>query len=657
MDIRHLWGENLVSSQKGVGKRRVDLESALSWQEALGPGPQEGFGSEAGFFEFSWPRLRGACLFLTLLSLFLTLYAKNFRFQVVEGAYNRSLSEGNRLRGQIIRAPRGIITDREGQPLVGNIPGFQVVWDPSFQSLALREEMQGTAGGEGLEQPEEGGELDPVWQRLAGVLDIPLEILRGKLEEAEEGLPVILKADVSRDQVLAVETQFFHPQLRTEVSPVRFYPYGEVLAHIVGFTGMASASDLSSANGVLERGARVGRGGLEQEFDLLLRGRSGERLLEVDASGRAITELAKREAEVGQDLRTTLDLGLQERSFAALRAGVEKSKATGGAVVAENPRTGEILALLSFPSFDPNQFVSGLSRAEFEAITNHPQKPLFNRSLLGAYPPGSVFKLITAIAALSEGVIDPARRLNCLGMIAVGSFTFRDWKPEGHGEMSLVEAIAESCDVYFYTVGGGYGGQKGVGPEKIAHWARLFGLGELLDIEQPWEGTGLVPDPEWKERVRKEPWFLGNTYHFAIGQGDLLATPLQITNAVSAIANGGTLHRPTLVLGSEPKVLREGFVSTETLFWVREGMRAACSPGGTAYPFFNFPVSVAGKTGTSETGREDATHAWFTVFAPFDDPEIVLTVLLENGGEGSHDAAPVAKEILDWYFSHRGHPE
>ena len=623
MNIRHLWGENLIIPFSWKRPRgRADLEKAVSWQEALEPQSQETRGLDNAFFRSSWPRGRGIVLvFFLLLSVFI-VYSRVFQLQIVYGVKNRSLSEGNRLRTQIIRPPRGVIYDREGQVLAENIPGFQVVWDP--------------AKGKSLNPS--GFDLG----KLAEILEVSVEILEQRLGENRR---VVLKAGLSRDQILAVETQFFCPGLVTEVSPMRYYPYGEAFAHVFGFTGEGDS---------VEPSGRVGKSGLEKEFDLLLRGRPGKNLLEVDVLGKAITEVAKKDAEVGQDLRTALDLGLQRRSFEALAKGVERSGASGGAVVAEDPRTGEILALVSFPSFDPNRFVLGLSGEEFELIISHPQKPLFNRALSGAYPPGSVFKLVTAAAALEEGIVTPETAVDCRGAIFVGAFSFRGWKSEGHGRISLVEALAKSCDIYFYTVGGGYGGQRGVGPEKLAHWAHLFGLGELLDIEQPWEGRGIIPDPGWKERVRGEPWFLGNTYHFAIGQGDVLTTPLQITNMVSAIANGGKLLKPTLIFGKEPEVLREGFVLSETLSWIVAGMRGACQPGGTAYPFFTFPTSCAGKTGTAETGWGDDTHAWFTVFAPAENPQIVLTVFLENGGEGSHDAAPVAREILDWYFSEDG---
>jgi len=624
MKVESLFSENLISStSRKFFRGRADPKEAVAWQEGLGPQAKEG-----ALVGFSWPVFRGTLLLSLVGFVFVVLFSRTFVLQVVEGARNRSLSDNNRLRIQVVRAPRGVIYDREGAVLASSIPGFRVVWK--------------------FHGPE------PNWERLSQALGISGEQLLDRLEEAERnGLgSVVIKSNASRDEILGVETAFAgFPGLVTEVFPVRYYPYGSLFAHVLGFTGQASGDDYENGFAPGEAaGALVGKGGLEREYDFLLRGREGRQLLEVNVLGNDMRSVARKEAEKGNDLRTSLDIGLQQVAYDALYWGMERSGASGGAVVAEDPRTGELLTLLSLPSFDPNRFVSGLSPVEFAQLTSDPRDLLFNRVVSGTYPPGSVFKLVTASAALETGIIAPQTTIDCQGGISVGAYTFRGWKPGGHGPLSLPDAIGKSCDVYFYVVGGGYGGQRGVGVEEIARFARLYGLGEASHVEQPLEARGLVPSPEWKLRVRGERWYVGNTYHLAIGQGDLLATPLQITNLVATIAGGGKFRRPTLLLGGASEVLREGFVSAETLGWVKEGMTRAVRPGGTAYPFFTFPVPAAGKTGTSETGRGEDTHAWFVVFAPLDNPEIVLTVFLENGGEGSHDAAPIARKILDWYF-------
>jgi penicillin-binding protein 2 len=321
--------------------------------------------------------------------------------------------------------------------------------------------------------------------------------------------------------------------------------------------------------------------------------------------------------------------------------------------VVQDVKNGEILALVSWPSFDPTPFATGISESEYQKLLTDPRRPLFNRAISASFPPGSTFKLVTATAALEEKVITPSTLIDDKGFIAVGSFIFKGWAPEGLGLVNLETAIAKSSDIYFYTVGGGYGSQRGVGVEKLADWARRLGLGAETGIDLVGEVSGLVPDEEWKLAARGEPWYIGNTYHMSIGQGDVLVTPLQLNNLVVAIANGGTLFKPFLVKDVPPEILRADVASAETLDLVRQGMRAAASPGGTAYPVYDFKVAVAGKTGTSETGGKEKTHAWFTCFAPFESPEIAVTVFLEEGGEGSHDTAPVARQILENYFKGR----
>ncbi len=645
MNLRDIWGENIISSSLGTGRKsrkKVSLTNAFSWLHGMAPEPREG-GSPSGLWTgFDWPSVRGGFLFLVMLLVFLVLFGKLFHLQVVFGAKNRRLSDSNHYRRQIIRAPRGIIYDRYGEPLVENRPGFSLVWDPpvaSKDSYFLNFENF----------VKDGNFID----ELASIVDVSSDNLKSKLEQSTDGSPVVLATGLDREQIMEVEMEFPLPFLSTEVVPLRHYFFGEEFAHVLGFTSEASLEDLQLFSN-LEMGARVGKSGLEREFDLLLRGHSGERVLEVDVWGETVTEKARKEAEAGQVLRTSLDKELQSRVYAELKKGIEDSGATGGAVVALDPGSGEILSLVSFPSYDPNQFVLGVDPDLYRKWETDARKPLFDRAISGAYPPGSIFKPIVATAALEEGVVGATEIVNCKGAISVGSFVYRDWDLSGHGPVDLVDAIAKSCDIYFYTVGGGYGGFRGLGPDLISGWAQNFGLGNQLGLDFPWEATGLVPNPKWKEDVKGEKWYLGNTYHFSIGQGDLLVTPLQITNALSAIVNGGTLYRPTFLRGSSSyRVLRENLAPPESLAKVREGMRAACQPGGTAYPFFDFPVEVGGKTGTAETGRGDETHAWFFVYGPAEDAEIVLTVFLENGGSGSHHAAPVARKILDWYFSNR----
>jgi penicillin-binding protein 2 len=623
------------------GRRRrssSNTSEAISWQEGLLPSAKGGLSdlsragkSGSGSSFGGWRLLPPALL---LVSVILVLVWRLFSLQVIYGRQNFLLSEGNRLLSQVVRPERGVIYDRHHQVLARNQPGFSVFWELGDGDSTL-------------------------------VPSLPFADVAAKISAAtaQQKTRVLLQGGVDRDTVLRLEANRERfPHLLTEVSPVREYLDGALWAHVLGFVGEASLSDLETfADWGMRSGDSVGKTNLERSFQAYLSGSAGEQLLEVDAFGYRFEKLNETPAVPGYNLLTTLDGGLQKAAMNALAEGVEKSGAVGGAVVVQRVSDGEILALVSWPSFDANLFARGISLTDYQKLLDDPRRPLFNRAVSGAFPPGSTFKVVMATAALEEGVITPQTVIDDKGSISVGGRVFKGWAPEGLGPVSLKTAIAKSSDIYFYTVGGGYGGQRGLGVEKIAEWAKHFGLGQETGVALSAETEGLVPDPAWRQETYGEPWYIGHTYNISIGQGDLLVTPLQLNNLVVAIANGGTLFRPRLVkqiLAAEgyvlqefeSEILRSSLASPSALVQVREGMRAACQPGGTAYPLFDFKVPVAGKTGTSESGRKDKTHAWFTAFAPFDAPEIAVTVFLEEGGEGSHDAAPVVRKILEEYF-------
>ncbi|MCG2685889.1 penicillin-binding protein 2 [Candidatus Parcubacteria bacterium] len=611
--------------------------SDIEWSTILGPLPRQG--NRIGSSERRvWSLLP---FYLLALLFFLALTGRLFELAVVGGANYLALSEGNRVRIQILRAERGVIYDRERRVLARNVPGFRV-------SVDL--------------QPEDSvDDLSAEAEILSEILGISAD------EVLQKMLATQLISGLDRDEALKVELAADQiPHLTLEMDPQRWYERPEAFAHALGYTGEISGEELvQRGSSRYFLGDRVGRSGLESFYERYLHGTAGSRILESDASGGGARRLYENPSSPGQAIVTTLDASLQEKSFEALSKAVHEKGATGGAVVAQDPRTGEVLALVSYPPFDANIFSGRVRVEDYQELSEDPQKPLFNRALSGLYPPGSTFKIVTAVAALEEGVIGSSEQILDEGGIAVGSFFFPDWKEGGHGLVDLRKAIAESCDTYFYIVGGGFGSQPGLGVERLSKWARLFGLGQTTGIDLVGEAGGLVPDEAWKRETRGEPWYIGNTYHMAIGQADLLVTPLQLNNLTSVIANGGTLFQPFLVQRIEdgsgrsgidfnPRVLRQDFIAPENLREVAEGMRAAVLEGGTAYPLRTLQVSSAGKTGTAEFGLEEGgsyeTHAWFTCFAPYEEPRITLTVFLEGGGEGSDDAGPVAREILEWYF-------
>ncbi|KKS80676.1 MAG: Penicillin-binding protein 2 [Candidatus Beckwithbacteria bacterium GW2011_GWA2_43_10] len=422
--------------------------------------------------------------------------------------------------------------------------------------------------------------------------------------------------------------------------------FGEVLslsaanAHVLGYVGEVSEEEVDK----FYLGAMVGKIGLEKQYDQKLRGRDGLSILEQDAEGKVLRELKRIEPVKGEVLATALDAGLQKKAFELLNQ-------RKGAVVISDPNNGEILALVSSPGFDPKNLTQYL---------NDKDLPLFNRALGGEYPPGSVFKIITATAALEEGKIDQTTRIEDTGELRVGPYRFGNWYFDQYGKkegwLEITRALARSNDIFFYKLG------EYLGINALADWARYFGLGSKTGIDLEGEADGLIPDPKWKETVLKDQWYLGDTYISAIGQGNILTTPIQLNQMIGVIASRGKLCRPYLVKSEIRNPKSEKFckqldIQEKTLNLVTEGLKQVCESGGTAWPFFDFKVKdkriyVAGKTGTAEfTDSKNRTHAWFSGFAPADKPEIVVTVLLEGAGEGSYQAAPLAKEILTYWFA------
>jgi penicillin-binding protein 2 len=433
----------------------------------------------------------------------------------------------------------------------------------------------------------------------------------------------------------------------------REYVLKDVLAHTTGYLSEVSESEVGKIDvhcpqkGVRILGSLTGRSGLEEEYNCTLRGVDGEELVEVDAYGKKVRTLGRKNPLTGDVLKTNIDYLLQMKLTEVMNSQKDLAVNWQGAAVITDTK-GEILAFYSKPSFDPNKITPSLLTDE--------NLPLFNRVIGGTYHPGSVFKIVTAAAALEEKKIDADYTYNDPGVIKVNEFSYANWYFSQYGAtegiINLQKAIARSTDTFFYKVG------EFLGPETLAKWAEKFGLDEKTKVDLPGEVVGLVPTPVWKERVKGERWFLGNTYHMAIGQGDLAVTPLAINRMTGVIASGGFLCQPHFV-GSNAACQNLG-LREETIAEIKSGMEAACSQGGTGYPFFDFEeksagVKVACKTGTAETQEEDKTHAWFTVFGS-SSPEdtIIMTVLVEKGGEGSAVAAPIAREVFDYYFGVTG---
>lgn len=378
--------------------------------------------------------------------------------------------------------------------------------------------------------------------------------------------------------------------------------------------------------------------------------------------------------ESGNNLSLWVDSELQRKIYQEMKKTMEAAEAKTGAVVALDPKTGGILALLSFPGFDNNFFSKGITQEEWEVLKKDPLNPLFNQTISGGYQPASVIKPLLALAALEEKIISPQKKINCQGKIQVEHryipgivYTFRDWKT--HGWTDMRKAIAESCNVYFYTIGGGYGEQEGLGPSRIKKYLELFGWGQKSGIDIPGESSGFLPDPEWKREKLRKPWTLGNTYHYSIGHEFLSVTPLQVAVSFLPIANGGKLLKPKLVKGIldseknlieeiKPEIIREGFVKSENLEIVRQGMRQAVTEGSCRGWLDGLPVQAACKTGTAQTGKIDPVDkrkyydGWLAVFAPYENPEIVLVIFVKDVKKTHQTVLAPARAILEWYFNH-----
>ena len=575
-----------------------------------------------------------------------------FQLQILEGEELAGIAHGNAVRQVRLEAPRGDVLDREGRVLATTRPAFGVSVMPSD-----------------LRAPERTlAALGMLLDREPAVLAEAVGQPRGRLRFQ----PVRLAADLSLDHWGRVESHRFElPGVVTDVRPRRHYVEGELAAHLLGTIGEIGPGELSSeAFEGYRAGDVIGRSGVEKLHEADLHGRAGGRNVVVDVAGRVVQVLDERDPDAGGSLSLTIDLDLQRAAEAAFLPDVLGEPSRMGAVVALDPRTGDVLALVSKPAFDPNEFAGGIAADVWKRLTTDEWRPLQNRALSGQYPPGSVFKAFVAAAALEEGVVTPRDTFFCPGHFRLGNRTYRCWKKEGHGTMALRDALKQSCDVYFYQVG------TQLGIERIARYAKGFQLGRTSGIPLSDEVAGLVPTPEWKERRFSEPWQKGETVSIAIGQGFNLVTPIQLAVAFAAIANGGQILEPRIVLrhtGENGEVVEAGSpvvrghlpVSAENLALVRDALEAVVGePHGTGGRSRVPGVRVAGKTGTAQVVHLQHTedleddeipiryrdHAWFAAFAPVEAPEIVVSVLVEHGGGGGANAAPIAGKVLTAYF-------
>ncbi|MFQ5911942.1 MAG: penicillin-binding protein 2 [Nitrospinota bacterium] len=591
-------------------------------------------------------RALAVCAFCLMGALLIRLWV----LQVIQGEKFRRRSETNRIETKIIPGLRGKIQDRAGRVLAGDRPAFDLALIPHSVPNVT----------DTLIHLQKRTGLDPLWAR-------------SQIGLGNRFKPIVVQKNLSREAVAQVmERRWQLPGVLIQVRPQREYPERDLAAHLIGYLGEVTEGQVKKRRGY-RAGDMAGKQGIEREFEDVLRGVHGRKWVEVDAFGREIKVIGERPAKTGKSLVLTLNVELQQKAEELLAE-------QPGVLIAMDPRNGEILALASNPRFDPNALTDGMSAKDWNKLIRNPLRVLQNRATRGQYPPGSVFKIVLAAAALEENAIAPSDTLFCPGFYRFGRRSYRCWKAGGHGNVNLHRALVESCDVYFYQLG------LKLGIDRIARYASAFGLGRPTGLVSEGEKAGVVPSPEWKRKRFGQPWYPGETVSASIGQGYNLVTPIQLAVLISAVANGGTLFRPRLVRRIEekdgsvvqtflPEIRGRLPVKRKNLEFVRKALRGVVQEKrGTGFRAKIPGVQVAGKTGTAQVVRlkhrkdskEQAQgdrlrrdHAWFVAFAPYEEPTIAVVVLAEHAGKGGSRYAPLARELIAHHLGIRedAHPQ
>ncbi len=597
-----------------------------------------------------WYRQRLTGVMFYVIAAFAILLLRLFYLQVVEGEEYRRLSENNCIRLQSLDSPRGLIFDRNGKLLVNNRPSFDL-------SIVVKD----------------AGVIDDTVMKISRYTGVPVGELKEKIKSKKRRSsykPILLKRDIGRNSLAAIEVHKFDlPGVLVEIKPIRHYIFKGSASHLLGYLSEINSRELKSGKySGCRSGDFIGKFGVEKIYEEPMRGRRGGRQVEVNATGQVVSVLKRVDAEPGNNLILTIDSDLQQKAE-------QMTQSLTSAVVAMEPGTGDILAMASSPSFDQNAFVEGLSHKLWDSLRNDPRRPMTNKVIQGEYPPGSIYKIVAAIAALEEGIIDEEFKTNCSGFYEYGDRVFRCWQKKGHGNVNIVKALAESCDVFFYQVG------LKLGVDTLAEYAEKCGLGTRTGVSLEHEEEGLVPTSQWKKRRLGVPWQGGETLSIAIGQGYNLVTPLQMLVLTSAVANGGRRPVP-LILKSivtaegvvlytkESRSLGKLPASEKTMGILKRGLwEAVNKTSGTAWrSVHNKSIQISGKTGTSQVvgrkGDDDPSeeenraeylkpHAWFTAYAPSSNPEIAVSVIVEHGEHGGSAAGPIAKALIEKYFENR----
>lgn len=638
--VAHLKVSKIRSTDSGIFDPYLPLGSlksvAVEYSADLEPSGDTGvLESSDGLGRRSFFILKSVSFLIASLFAF-----RLISLQITQGQENYRLAEGNRLKTTLISAPRGLIYDRNGVPLVQNAPSFSLILRPG-------------------EVPKKKADRQTYLDDLAKQLSLDRTELESTFNSQTSRDVVTLLDGLNRDQALSIELKI-HNLTAVELikQPVRLYSGVPSMGNLLGYIGKVDPEDLKERPNLLSTDY-VGQSGVESTYDEILQGIPGQEIVEVDSVGRSVRAVGNKPPLPGSSLILGLDSTVQQVAATALQESITKSGAINGAAVAIDVNTGEILAMVSLPTFDNNLFSPLTDSAARQQVLQDPGSPLMNRAISGQYPSGSTIKPFVATAGLATGVINANTKIDTsAGKIEIGPWVFHDWKT--HGVSDVRQALAESNNIFFYSLGGGYKQIGGLGADRLSEWLMKFGFGSLTGIDIPGEQDGLVPTPDWKKKTKKEAWYIGDTYNLSIGQGDLLVTPLQLARATAAIANNGQLLTPRLIKSSfssadgqkdyPTKVIKDNLAPASALQVVREGMRQAVLTG-SARTFATLSIEVAAKTGTAQFDKaKEKTHSWLTAFAPYNNPQIAITVIVEGGGEGYVVAAPVVKNIIEAYF-------
>lgn len=573
-----------------------------------------------------------AVIFLCLLSL------RIFYMQILKGSYYKSESDGNRMRQIPVQAARGVMYDRNGKIMAGSRSAYSIILSDVNKDKDIPEI-----------------ELN----RLASLLNISASEIKEKISKNKKSFgEIVIARDVGIDVATQIEERRDeYPNFNIEVYPLRVYPLNDAGGQILGYVGEAGEEDRDSNGNTYQLGTIIGRAGLEAQFNEYLEGTNGTKLVEVDASGHPVKILNGIPVTRGHNIRLTLDSRVQKAAEDAIKEqmitlGSSGSFATGASAVAMDPQTGAILAMVSWPSYDSNHFSQGILAKEWNSLITNPNHPMQNRTISSMYPPGSTFKVITGAAALEAHVMTPSEQIYDSGKHWV--IDKRNAQGEAFGWIDFYQAMAKSDNVYFYEMG------RRLGIDRLAAMSRAFGLGKKTGIDLPGETEGNVASEEYKREVFNQDWYLGETFDAAIGQSYTLVTPLQMAVVYSAIANGGYRYRPYLVTRIDnfdgtplkiysPEVMGTVPISKTTLETIQASILGVMKKEGTGgFLFADYPIPIAGKSGTAETNGID--NGWFIAYAPYDKPEIVVVVMFEHSGFGADSAAPVVKKMMDAYF-------